>query len=67
MKTVALVAHDKPKQDLIDWTNGASRSIMSPSVAWVQRFTPLLIDAAQPCRHVPGDRCRFFTPAGGAF
>src|SRR5918912_2583616 len=23
---------------------------------WVQRFTPLLIDAAGPCRHVPGDR-----------
>jgi transposase, IS6 family len=23
---------------------------------WVQRFTPLLIDAAWPCRHVPGDR-----------
>jgi transposase-like protein len=23
---------------------------------WVQRFTPLLIDAAQPCRHSPGDR-----------
>lgn len=23
---------------------------------WVQRFAPLLIDAAQPCRHVPGDR-----------
>ena len=23
---------------------------------WVQRFTPLLIDAARPCRHVPGDR-----------
>jgi transposase, IS6 family len=22
----------------------------------VQRFTPLLIDAARPCRHVPGDR-----------
>jgi transposase-like protein len=22
---------------------------------WVQRFTPLLIDAARPCRHVPGD------------
>jgi IS6 family transposase len=21
---------------------------------WVQRFTPLLIDAARPCRHVPG-------------
>ena len=23
---------------------------------WVQRFTPLLIDAARPCRHTPGDR-----------
>jgi transposase, IS6 family len=23
---------------------------------WVQRFTPLLIDAAGPCRHCPGDR-----------
>src|SRR2546423_7127908 len=23
---------------------------------WVQRFTPLLIDAARPCRHVPADR-----------
>jgi IS6 family transposase len=23
---------------------------------WVQRFTPLLIDEARPCRHVPGDR-----------
>ncbi|MGH3808066.1 MAG: DDE-type integrase/transposase/recombinase [Pseudonocardiaceae bacterium] len=23
---------------------------------WVQRFTPLLIDAAQPCRHTPGGR-----------
>ena len=23
---------------------------------WVQRFTPLLIDAAQPCRHAVGDR-----------
>jgi hypothetical protein len=23
---------------------------------WVQRFTPLLIDAARPHRHVPGDR-----------
>src|SRR5436190_7909799 len=21
---------------------------------WVQRFTPLLIDAARPCRHAPG-------------
>jgi hypothetical protein len=23
---------------------------------WVQRFTPLFIDAARPCRHFPGDR-----------
>jgi IS6 family transposase len=23
---------------------------------WVQRFTPLLIEAARPCRHTPGDR-----------
>jgi transposase-like protein len=23
---------------------------------WVQRFTPLSIDAARPCRHAPGDR-----------
>jgi transposase, IS6 family len=23
---------------------------------WVQRFTPLLIDASRPCRHAPGDR-----------
>jgi len=23
---------------------------------WVQRFTPLLVDAAQPCRHAVGDR-----------
>ena len=23
---------------------------------WVRRFTPLLIDAARPCRHCPGDR-----------
>jgi hypothetical protein len=21
---------------------------------WVQRFTPLLVDAARPCRHTPG-------------
>jgi transposase, IS6 family len=24
---------------------------------WVQRFTPLLLDAARPARHVPSDRC----------
>jgi len=23
---------------------------------WVQRFTPLLVDAGRPCRHRPGDR-----------
>jgi IS6 family transposase len=23
---------------------------------WVQRFTPLLADAARPCRHAVGDR-----------
>jgi transposase, IS6 family len=23
---------------------------------WVQRFTPLFVDAARPCRHSPGDR-----------
>jgi hypothetical protein len=23
---------------------------------WVQRFTPLLLDAARPCRHASGDR-----------
>jgi transposase-like protein len=29
---------------------------MSPSTRWVQRFTPLLADAAKPCRHTVGDR-----------
>ena len=23
---------------------------------WVARFTPLFVEAARPCRHVPGDR-----------
>jgi IS6 family transposase len=23
---------------------------------WVQRFGPLFVDAARPCRHAPGDR-----------
>jgi transposase-like protein len=23
---------------------------------WVQRFTPLLVDAARPCRHAVGDQ-----------
>jgi len=37
----------------------AERGIQADHVTiyrWVQRFTPLLIDAARPCRHVPGDR-----------
>ncbi|MCP3972923.1 MAG: IS6 family transposase, partial [bacterium] len=27
-----------------------------PVYRWVQHFTPLLIDAARPCRHAVGDR-----------
>ena len=37
----------------------AERSITVDHVTiyrWVQRFTPLLIDAARPCRHATGDR-----------
>src|SRR3978361_2167973 len=37
----------------------AERGIVVDHVSvyrWVQRFTPLLIDAARPCRHTPGDR-----------
>jgi hypothetical protein len=37
----------------------AERGIQADHVTiyrWVQRFTLLLIDAARPCRHVPGDR-----------
>jgi IS6 family transposase len=37
----------------------AQRSVEVDHVSvfrWVQRFTPLLIDAARPCRHFPGDR-----------
>jgi transposase, IS6 family len=29
---------------------------LPPYQHWVQRFTPLLVDAARPCRHTPGDR-----------
>jgi IS6 family transposase len=29
---------------------------VSTSDRWVQRFTLLLIDAARPCRRIPGDR-----------
>jgi transposase, IS6 family len=37
----------------------AERSIIVDHVTiyrWVQRFTPLLIDAARPCWHAAGDR-----------
>src|SRR3954453_22658104 len=37
---------------------------------WVQRFTPLLIDAARPCRRVVGDRWFFdetYVKVGGAW
>ncbi|MGH3629373.1 MAG: IS6 family transposase [Sciscionella sp.] len=41
------------------WWSGVARGITVDHVTiyrWVQRFIPLLIDAARPCRHVPGDR-----------
>ena len=37
----------------------AERGILVDHVTvyrWVQRFTPMFIDAARPCRHSPGDR-----------
>jgi IS6 family transposase len=37
----------------------AERGIVVDHVSvyrWVQRFTPLLVDAPRPCRHAPGDR-----------
>jgi len=34
----------------------ASRSTTSRCIGWVQRFTPLVIDAARPARHLAGDR-----------
>ena len=36
--------------------NAASSWITSRSTRWVQRFSPELIDAARPSRHVAGDR-----------
>ena len=33
---------------------------------WVQRFTPLLINAARPCRHTPGDHPRLRARPGPA-
>jgi DDE domain len=33
-----------------------SNSITSRCIGWVQRFTPLLADAARPCQHLVGDR-----------
>ncbi len=38
------------------WPNAASRSITSRIYRWVQRFTPLVIEAARSCRHSVGDR-----------
>ena len=29
---------------------------------WVQRFTPLLADAARPCRHLVGTRWQWMRP-----
>ena len=37
---------------------------------WVQRFSPLLIDAARPCRHAVGDRWfvdETYVKVGGAW
>ena len=36
--------------------NGASRWTPVTIYRWVQRFTPLLVDAARPCRHAAGER-----------
>jgi transposase-like protein len=39
----------------------AERGVQADHVTvsrWVQRFTPLLADAAKPCRHIVGDRWR---------
>jgi hypothetical protein len=33
---------------------------------WVRRFTPLVIDAARPCRHACGDRWFVEPPAGSS-
>lgn len=35
------------------WHRGRPRTLYR----WVQQFTPLLIDAARPCRHLAGGRC----------
>jgi len=50
----------------------AERGIVVDHVSvyqWVQRFTPLLVDAARPCRHSPGvdlGRVRRREPAASA-
>jgi transposase-like protein len=49
--------YDLPYRDVEELL--AERGIQVTNVTiyrWLQRFTPLLIDAAAPCRHVPGDR-----------
>ena len=38
------------------WPNGGIEVDHVTVFRWVQRFTPLLVDAARPCRHAPGDR-----------
>jgi IS6 family transposase len=38
------------------WPNAASRFDHVTIYRWVQRFTPLVIDAARPCRHSVRDR-----------
>jgi len=42
-------------------SGGAARRIWHPGwyvtvYRWVQRFAPLLVDAARPCQYAPGDR-----------
>ncbi len=40
----------------VDRTLNATVPVPVTIYRWVQRFTPLLIDAARPCRHTTGDR-----------
>jgi hypothetical protein len=55
--TAALAGHGLFYRDVEELL--AERGIVIDLVTifrWVQRFTPLLIDAARPCRHACGDR-----------
>jgi transposase-like protein len=38
------------------WPNAGIEVDHGTLYRWVQRFTPLLVDAARPCRHTAGDR-----------